>query len=78
MNALLRPDEVAEMLAVSRRTIYRLARAGEIASVPLGANLRFKPEDIAAFIESRRRAVGAKTDPLRSGGRALTASPTRK
>ena len=32
-HPLLRPEEVAEALAVSKVTVYRLARSGELASV---------------------------------------------
>lgn len=74
---LLRPEEVADRLGVSRRTVYRLARDGEIGSVGVGSALRFTEIDVSAFIESRHRSAGEKTPPLRAGGRALTASPVR-
>lgn len=76
-GSLLRPEDVAERLAVSRRTLYRLARDGEIGSVGVGASLRFTEQDVATFIESRHRDAGERTAPLRAGGRTLTASPIR-
>ena len=72
---LLRPEEVSARLAVSKRTLYRLAREGQIGSVGIGSSLRFTGQDVAAFIESRHRAAGERTPPLRAGGRTLTASP---
>jgi excisionase family DNA binding protein len=33
---LLRPDEVASFLALSRRTVYRMIRDGRMPSVKLG------------------------------------------
>ena len=32
-----RPDEVAALLALSRRTIYRMMRDGRLAAIKLGA-----------------------------------------
>ena len=34
---LFRPDEVAQILCLSRRTIYRMIRDGRLAAVRLGA-----------------------------------------
>ena len=79
MNPLLRPDEAAAALSVSRRTVYELARSGAIASVAVGASLRFRSEDIEAFVTSHLRgAEGREPEALRGGGRRLSISVPRK
>lgn len=51
---LLRPKEVAERLAVSDRTIYRLVDEGKIASYRIGGAVRISEEDLEAYLESRK------------------------
>ena len=50
MNALLRPEEVARCLAVSKVTVYRLARTGELASVRIRGQVRFRPEAVEQYL----------------------------
>jgi excisionase family DNA binding protein len=53
---LLTTREVAELLAVSPRTVLRRARAGELPAYRLGSNvLRFSADELAAWLEARRR-----------------------
>jgi excisionase family DNA binding protein len=52
---LLRPQDVAGMLAVSVPRVYELAGEGKIASYKLGKNVRFEPRDVAEFIRACRR-----------------------
>lgn len=62
MTTLLTPDQVAERLAVSARTVRRLAAAGELPAVRIGPRLlRFDPERV----ERRIREMG--TRPRRRG-----------
>lgn len=55
---LYKADEAAEFLRLSRFTVFRLAKTGEIPSVKLGGrNIRFKGDDllkIAGFQEKAR------------------------
>lgn len=51
MTPLLTPREVAELLRVSPRTVYRLARARELASVAVGQSVRFRAQDVAAYVD---------------------------
>lgn len=57
---LYKADEAAEFLRLSRFTVFRLAKTGDIPSVKLGGrNIRFKGDDllkIAGFQEK----VGSK------------------
>lgn len=51
---LLKPEEVAKMLKVAKVTPYAWARRGILPYYRLEGAIRFKLEDIKAFVESRR------------------------
>jgi excisionase family DNA binding protein len=53
-DALLDAGEVAELLGVTRRYVWRLARDGELPYVPLGKYRKFDPCDVRSFIEARK------------------------
>jgi predicted site-specific integrase-resolvase len=59
MQSLLTPDEAAELLSVSvsRLTLWRVEGRGpayvRLTDSPTG-RIRYRPEDIAAYIEQRR------------------------
>lgn len=52
---LIRPEEVAEILQLSKPRIYQLAEVGIIPSVKIGKSTRFLSEDVDAFIRANRR-----------------------
>ena len=47
---LLRPTEVASALAVSRETVINLVERGDIPTVRVGRQIRFRRSDIEAFM----------------------------
>lgn len=56
MNSLLRAENVAKILDTSRQNVYNLAKSGTIRAVVFKAGgnrftYRFRPEDVASFIE---------------------------
>jgi excisionase family DNA binding protein len=53
---LLTVDEVADILRVSRRTVYDLKR--KIGYCRIGGAIRFREEDVEAFISESVCAVG--------------------
>jgi len=59
MDRLLTVDEVAEILHVSPAWVYDHAdrKRPVIPSVRLGKAVRFRPEDVEAFIERMTRRV---------------------
>ncbi len=65
-DPLLTAKEVAERLAISRGTLYRLIGEGKIAPVRFGSAVRFRPEDVAKLIENSV----TKPDPDDWGPRA--------
>jgi len=50
---LLTPAELADMLAISVKTIYARVKAGTIPAVHLGASIRFDPAVIAYWLQQR-------------------------
>jgi excisionase family DNA binding protein len=54
-DRLLRPEEVAELLSVSRRQVADMARAGELRYVPVGRFVRFRRKDVDEWIEENVR-----------------------
>ena len=52
---LIRPEEVAAILRLSKPRIYQLAEGGIIPSVKIGKSTRFLLEDIREFIRLSRR-----------------------
>jgi excisionase family DNA binding protein len=57
--ALLRPNDVARLLSVSRAWVYEAARTGRIPSVRLGGDdgpLRFVAEDLVQWLADARAA----------------------
>jgi excisionase family DNA binding protein len=55
--------EVAKLLRISWRTVYRMARAGELPGWQMpGGGWRFTSADIAAFIAGRAKA-GRRRQP---------------
>jgi excisionase family DNA binding protein len=59
VERLLTVEEVAEILSVSSAWVYDHAdrKRPRIPSVRLGKAVRFRPEDVRAFIEAATRRV---------------------
>jgi excisionase family DNA binding protein len=51
---LLRPNEIAALLNISRSFTYHLLQTGAIPVVRLGKSCRVKPQDLAEYIERNR------------------------
>jgi excisionase family DNA binding protein len=56
---MLTVDDVRSRLNVSISTVRRLVRAGKLPAYLVGGQLRFKPEEVAAYVDSQR--VGSVT-----------------
>jgi len=62
VEKLLTADEVADLLGISKLTVYQMARAGRITRVELGMTgraVRFRPSDIRAFSDGAATATPA-------------------
>jgi excisionase family DNA binding protein len=47
---LLTINDVAYSLAISRDSVYRLVRSGSLSPIRVGERLRFRREDIDAYL----------------------------
>ena len=70
----LTAEEVAEMLRVSKNSVYRLAQSGELASYRVGRKLRFTLRDVEAYTRAGMRsqkgsqAADGTSSPSRTAG----------
>ena len=54
IKAFFTPEELAEFLAISRATVYRLVGKRQLPFHKIGGVLRFKKADIEAYLETGR------------------------
>ena len=54
LEPLLTIDATCGVLAVSRQTLYRLVRAGELHPTRVGERMRFRPGDLRAYVDRHR------------------------
>lgn len=57
IKKLLKPQDVATILNVSRSFAYLLLQSGQLPIVRLGKSVRVRVEDIEAFIKANRFPV---------------------
>jgi excisionase family DNA binding protein len=55
---LLKSEEVAEKLHVSRSFAYLLMKRGDIPTVRIGSAVRVRPEDLERYIDERAMQNG--------------------
>ena len=53
-------NDVARLLNVNPRTVYRWYSAGELPHIKIGGSLRFKQSDLLALLERRDSATTRK------------------
>ena len=58
VEKLLTYEQVAELLGVTPRTVFKLVAEGELRAARLGGSVRFDPADLRAYID--RCKTGAK------------------
>lgn len=54
IKAFFTPDELAEFLAISKATVYRLVGKRQLPFHKIGGVLRFKKQDIEEYLENGR------------------------
>jgi len=54
LPSLLTLEEVAQVLRVSKTSVYRIVERRELLCCRVGRNLRFTREDVAAYLRARR------------------------
>jgi len=50
---LLKSDEVADILKISRAMAYKLMQRGEIPTVRIGSSVRVRVEDLEKYVEQK-------------------------
>ncbi|MDR0656087.1 MAG: helix-turn-helix domain-containing protein, partial [Treponema sp.] len=50
MKATLTVSDVAQMLQMSKTSIYKLAESGKLPSIKIGSSLRFTEDQITQFL----------------------------
>jgi excisionase family DNA binding protein len=56
-NRLLRIEDVAERLAVSRSMAWKLIAIGQLRCLKIGRSVRVRPADLDAYIEGAEREL---------------------
>ena len=51
-------SEVAQVLRVSKMTVYRLIRQGDLPAVRIGRGFRIREDDVHIYLESRYTEAG--------------------
>ncbi len=59
---LLKPVEVSRVLNVSKSTVYRMLKSGDLPSLEVGFSKRVHPDDLDHFIEECRKPLAAQID----------------
>ena len=70
MERLLTAREAAEVLRINRYVLYELARCGEIPAVRIRRMVRFRPEELKAWVESKTVSPTRASAATKSAGRA--------
>ena len=53
LTRLLTVAEVASVMRVSRMTVYRLIRRGQLKAIRVGRNYRVREDDLNQYLESQ-------------------------
>lgn len=61
MEKLLSIEDVAEILSLEYKTIYRLIRGGGLPAARIGRVYRVNKADLAAFVERQKQALHEET-----------------
>ncbi|GGG87300.1 helix-turn-helix domain-containing protein [Edaphobacter dinghuensis] len=67
----LKADDVAPILAVSVKQIYKMAANGEIPSLRIASSVRFDPHDLAVWLRARSSAPEIEPNARVSAVRSL-------
>ena len=54
LRLLLRTEEVADALGISRTKVYQLIQSGEIPSIHIGRSVRVSVDDLRTWIRDQR------------------------
>ena len=75
---LLRPEEAAEALSVSRTTLYGLLASGAIQSVKVGGLRRIPVEALENYVVHLSRDLGATLSTRSTNGTGVVGTTVRQ
>ena len=61
MCTALTVKQVAELLSVNERTVYRMAKSGELPAFKVSGSWRFMEDDIRQWIEEQKKRAKENT-----------------
>lgn len=67
MDQALTVKEVALLLQVDEKTVYRLTQKGELPGFKVAGSWRFKRADMDAWVERQKTAVKTSAKGLKTG-----------
>lgn len=73
----LRVNDIAQILDLSEKQIYKMAATGEIPSLRIASSVRFDPHDFAAWLKARSSAPDVVTRSATSAPRSRS-KPTQR
>ncbi|HLH36279.1 MAG TPA: helix-turn-helix domain-containing protein [Alloacidobacterium sp.] len=73
----LRANDIAQILDLSEKQIYKLAATGEIPSLRIANSVRFDPHDFAAWLKARSSAPDVEPRSATPSHRSRTRSSER-
>lgn len=61
---LVNSREAAKMLGISERKLFDLTKRGEIPSVKTGKSVRYRPESLRQWAETRERSKASQASTI--------------
>lgn len=69
MSTALNHKQVAAMLSVNERTVYRMSQRGDLPAFTVGGTWKFLEQDIMGWVERQKHGAGAGRGSPGKGGR---------
>ena len=76
-KGVLKADDLAPILALSVKQIYKMAASGEMPSLRIASSVRFDPHDLAAWLRTRSSAADVEPKERVSALRPRPQAPHR-
>ena len=57
LQASLTPQEVSELLKITKNTVYELIKRGELPSYKIGKKIRIDMHDVEAYINNQKNSL---------------------
>lgn len=71
MEEIMTPSEVAALLKIHLKTVYKLAEKGTIPGNRIGRSWRFSRSDVLELVSSRGMEAGESTPSHTNGGSSV-------